>query len=165
MPTKEKIDSLNLGPFCEKLHKDGIGHLEISRLIREKFNENIAPTTVYRWLRKNIKDYVAPSYRFNNDIDKEITNTLSEVIDFTTFDNKDLTPAELACQTEATLLRTFGKITLIIESKTNEYNDTGRIPLNEIKALKLLTDIMAIMTGRSIDKNSLIQIRDSLVNE
>lgn len=165
MPTKEKIDSLNLGPFCEKLHKDGIGHLEISRLIKEKFNENIAPTTVYRWLRKNIKDYVAPAYRFNNDIDKEIKNAVTQVIDFSSFDNKSLTPAELATQTESTLLRTFGKITLIIESKIDEYNDTGRIPLNEIKGLKLLTDIMATMTGRSVDKNTLIQIRDSLIND
>ena len=163
MPTKEKIDDLNIGPYCEKMHREGVTHIEISRLIKEKFKVDISPTTVYRWIRKNVEDYIAPKYRSLNDATKEINNAVTEVIDFASFD-KDLTPSELAFQTEAILLRTFGKITLIIESKTNEYNDTGRIPLNEIKALKLLTDIMAIMTGRSIDKNSLIQIRDSLVN-
>ena len=163
--TQSKIDKLQLGDFVLKLHHDGISHYDISKLIKEKYNESVNGQTVYRWLRTNCPDYIAPKFQSNNKTTLE-QNIIKENIDFSIPNNISLSDSdELADTIHKGLLKTFIKLTLIIDHRLNEYNDTNRVPVNEIKALKLVTEIINTITSKEYNEYTHIEIKKSLLGD
>lgn len=157
--TQSKIDKLQLGDFVRKLHYDGVSHYEISKEIKSQFNESVNGQTVYRWLRTNVEDYIAP--KFQSQASKESTNDL-EYIDFSQIKKIIHDPSAIAERTHNTLIASFLILTMVVENKLLAYNDTNRVPSSEIKTLKMLTEILQSFTNRPVDRSNLLSIRESL---
>jgi hypothetical protein len=158
--SQSKIDQLGLSEKVINWHREGYSHFDISAMIKQQTNESLHSQTIYKWLRMNIPDYLSPKYQSQGDRAKE------KIVKFENVDlsiaDKPMTAKELATFSHEQLTKTFIKLNLIVNSKLDTYPNTGIVPSSEIKTLKMIVEIMQIMTNRDIDQSSIINISESL---
>jgi hypothetical protein len=161
--SQSKIDQLGLSEKVINWHREGYSHFDISAMIKQESNESLHSQTIYKWLRMNIPDYLSPKYQSQGDRAKEKI-VKYENVDLTIAD-KPMTSKELAKFSHDQLTKTFIKLNIIINSKLDTYDTTGIVPTSEIKTLKMVVEIMSLMTNRGMDQNSIMSIESSLDND
>lgn len=166
--TLSKIDKLGIGDWLINQHNSGKSDLELADLIWEKYKEKIPCPVIYRYIKRKLGNHKADNYKLDdsiNDPDFQLDNQkIINKIDFSEIDNIVNSPEKLADISQEILLKTFVKLSMIIDARMNTINniDGGRLPDKEMKMLKNLTDILSVMTNRPYEKNTIIQVKDSL---
>ena len=169
--TLSKIDKLGIGDWLISQHNSGKSDLELADLIWEKYKEKIPCPVIYRYIKRKLGNHKADNYKLDdsiNDPDFQLDNQkIINKIDFSKIDRIVDNPVFLASTSQEILLKTFLKLAMIIDARMSLINnsDGGRLPEKEIKLLKSLTEILAIMTNRPYDKKTIIEIKNSLLGE
>lgn len=166
MANSNKIDLLGYGEFVLNLHKQGLSNLEITTEIKSKYNVYISPQIVYRWLKINYSEYMPSRYQnaskpqsenLPDEITIDLSNEIRELIK---------NPINLANICQENLLKSLAILTFTTSKQLELYAmGKGKIPLNDIKSLKTITEIIEIITSKNYSENTHLQIKKSLVGD
>jgi len=166
MTNSNKIDLSGYGEFVISLHKQGLSNLEITTEIKQKYDVYISPQIVYRYLKVNVPDYMPSRYQKSSkpqteNLPDEITLDLSDEI-------RELVknPLNLANICQENLLKSLTILTFTVSKQLELYAvGKGKLPLNDIKSLKSITEIIEIITRKDYSQNTHLEIKKSLIGE